>query len=397
MAIRYRLPGHFLRYRLTPQLFTALVDAKAGVQSVSGLPYQKSWLEPLRELELKNEVAGTTMIEGATFAGDELDAALGRQTAAEMATRSQKQAISAKRAYRWIEGAAADFPADRAILEIHRLMVTGCDDDHCAPGQLRGEAQEVSFGRPPHGGARGGAETREAFEALVGAVNTSFREADPLLQALAIHYHLGAIHPFQDGNGRTARGAEAFFLRRAGFATHGLVGLSNYYYEERQRYLEVLAETGAAGDDLTDFLVFGLRGIARQCARIRAIILKENKIALFKNMMHRVYNKHRSKKKRFLNDRQLLILELLLETPAQGVSHHDGLWRQVRPAYSTLKNRGPALARDIDGLVVLGTLTFSSMGFDINLDWPQEMTESDFGKAILERPARMAIPKIPLI
>lgn len=396
MAIRYSRPGQFLRYRLNQELFTALVDAKAGVEALLGLPYQKSWMEPLRELELKNEVAGTTMIEGATFAGDELDAALDRQTPAEMATRSQKQAISAKKAYGWVEGAPTDFPAEQAILEIHRLMVTGCDDDHCAPGQLRGEAQEVTFGRPPRGGAKGGSETREAFKALVSAANGAFREADPLLQALAIHYHLGAIHPFQDGNGRTARGAEAFFLRRAGFATHGLIGLSNYYYEERQRYLEVLAETAANDDDLTDFFVFGLRGIARQCARMRAIILGESKIVFFKNMMHRVYNKHRRKKKRFLNDRQLLILELLLENPERVIGPQDGFfWRLVRPAYSNLKNRGRAMARDTAGLVALGALGFSSMGLSLNLDWPQDMTESDFGKTILERPPRSA-PKIPL-
>ena len=46
MAIRYHLPELFLKYRLTEDLFTALVNAKAGIESLQGLPYQKSWMKP---------------------------------------------------------------------------------------------------------------------------------------------------------------------------------------------------------------------------------------------------------------------------------------------------------------------------------------------------------------
>ena len=387
MVVRYRQPKHFLQFDLTTELFQALVNAKAGVQSLQALPYQKSWMEPLREMELKNEVAGTSMIEGATFTVEELDAAFRGETAEEVASRSIRQVISAKRAYQWIEQSPLDLPVDQAILEIHRQMVTGCDDDHCTPGALREKDQNVTFGRPPHRGSTGGAETTKAFNALVDAASTYYLGFDPLLQALAIHYHLGAIHPFQDGNGRTARGVEAYFLKRAGYSTHGFIGLSNYYYEERYRYLEVMAHTQQKEGNLTEYFVFALRGVAQQCERIRAVILKENKIVLFKNMMHRLYRKYESKRRKVLNDRQIVMLEFLLDRANQNCNGSIFI-TYVGPMYKGLKSGRRATIRDLEGLLKLGAVIVDNGIIWANLDWPQRMTDTEFGQMILEKPSK---------
>ena len=42
------------------------------------------------------------------------------------------------------------------------------------------------------------------------------------------------MHPFDDGNGRTARALEAFMLRQAGVNDMVMVSLSNYYYEHKE-------------------------------------------------------------------------------------------------------------------------------------------------------------------
>lgn len=396
MVIKYIPPRSFLHYDLTQDLFDALVNAKAGVEALRALPYQKNWMEPLREMELKNEVAGTSMIEGATFTAGELDDAFRGETPEDAQTRSQRQLMAAKRAYQWIESAPKDMPVERAILEIHRLMVTGCDDDHCEPGVMRGKDQNVTFGRPPHRGAGGGKETEQAFQGLVKAAETYFGEIDPLLQALAFHYHLAAIHPFQDGNGRCARGVEAYFLRRAGYATHGFIGLSNYYYEERVEYLRVLAETRGKEGNLTDFFVFSLKGIALQCARIRNVIFRQNKIVLFKNMMHRVYRKFETPRRRHISERQIKILEFLLDQ-TDGRAEFTKIYNEIFYIYHGLKKDLNAFVRDLMSLESLKTITVGKgdkdMQLSVNLDWPQFMTDSEFGRKILEKPSASEIPK----
>ena len=50
------------------------------------------------------------------------------------------------------------------------------------------------------------------------------------------------MHPFLDGNGRTARALEALMLQRAGLRDTAFVAMSNDYYEEKQGFLSILAE-----------------------------------------------------------------------------------------------------------------------------------------------------------
>ena len=104
-----------------------------------------------------------------------------------------------------------------------------------------------------------------ALRQLCQAARTIFRDHDPLIQALALHYHFAAMHPFLDGNGRTARALEALMLQRVGLRDTLFIAMSNYYYEEKAGYLNALAETRALSHDLTPFLKFALKGIEKQC------------------------------------------------------------------------------------------------------------------------------------
>ena len=154
-------------------------------------------------------------------------------------------------AYRWIEKLPHDRPINEDLIrEIHGRIVTGCDDDHCPPGQLRGGGQNVTFGRPRHRGVEGGSECSDAIQRLIREFDQEFHEHDPLVQALALHYHLGAMHPFHDGNGRTARALEALILRRAQLRGSLFVAMSNYYYDEKDAYLNCLSEVRRRNYDL---------------------------------------------------------------------------------------------------------------------------------------------------
>lgn len=385
MAIQYVQPQHWLMYDNTA-LIDELTDAKASVISLTLIPYQKTWAEHLQQIELKREVAGTSKIEGASFTERELDQALeDNENAIDSFTRSQRQARAAKRAYGWIADLPKDYPIDRElILNIHRLIVQDCDDDHCEPGALRGPDQNVTFGRPRHRGASGGKECQRAFDSLCNAVNHEFTDHDPFIQALALHYHLGAMHPFLDGNGRTARALEALMLRRARLKDDLFIAMSNYYYDEKEQYIEILAEVRKNNFVLTPFLKFGLRGISIQCRRLLEEIQVQVRKSLFRDVMGHMYRRLLSTRKRGLARRQLAILERLLETdnPIDHVVLYDLLYKE----YAALKGPGKAYIKDLNylsGLRAIFVEVYKQDKHDkflisARLDWATEITETEF-------------------
>lgn len=384
MAVRYELPETWVRHDPSA-IGTELLDAKTAIRTLVEMPFQREWVEKLQQVQLKIEVAGTSRIEGAEFTPAELDEATDlNRDAGELHTRSQRQARAAMEAYRWL----ATLPADRAIdgdvvREVHRRIVTGCDDDHCPPGRLRVRDQNVIFGIPPHRGCEGGERCEEAFDGLVRAVNHEFRDHDPLVQALALHYHLAAMHPFLDGNGRTARAMETMMLRRAGLRDNAFIAMSNYYYDEKAGYLTALSEAGARGHDLTPFLRFGLVGVRLQCDRLLVEITRNTRKALFRDTMYRLYGRLEGTRTRVLKERQLHILDLLLDRERIRAPE---IYELMRDQYGALAHRVKAFDRDLDKLSLLGAIEYKEMWVSIRLDWPERITESKFFETIKGMP-----------
>jgi Fic family protein len=377
----------------------ALVDAKSALNSLTTTPYQREWVQELQKIQLKMEVAGTSRIEGAEFTEGELDAALKpNATADELFTRSQRQAKSAVETYRWISHLPNDFPITSDLIrDVHRSIVVGCDDDHCPPGTLRRLDENVTFGVPRHRGCEGGHACQEALDQLVKALHREYQEHDPLIRALALHYHFAAMHPFLDGNGRTARALEALLLQRCGLKDTVFIAMSNYYYDEKSRYLQTLSSVEAPSHDLTEFLIFGLQGIARQCERLFREIKKHMQRALFRNMMYDLFNRLQSTRKRLIQDRQIELLKLLL--PIEGMDWFKFTTVSLK-YYEGLNSPTKALRRDVLGLMNLGAIRIEKVAENqwnvlVRLEWPSEITESEFFEKIKHMPRGKTFPFLP--
>jgi cell filamentation protein, protein adenylyltransferase len=389
-VIHYEIPKRWIQYDPL-NILNELTNAKAAVISLTTIPYQREWAKELEQIQLKREVAGTSKIEGADFTDRELDAAL-RENPEELHTRSQRQAHAAVQTYRWITTLEDDRPINIELMkEIHRRIVIGADDDHCEPGAIRGIDHNVTFGVPRHRGCNGGPDCQCAFEDLMHAVATEFRAHDTLVQALALHYHFAAMHPFQDGNGRTARAVEALMLQRAGLRDSLFIAMSNFYYDEKNEYLAALSAVRAANYDLTPFIKFGLRGIAIQCQRLFREIRAHVSKALFRNVMFDMFGRLESKRKRVIQERQIELLKLFLKNESMELSQ---VMKEATPHYKDLKDAPKAIIRDLNSLLHFKALELRISGegerkrydLTIRLDWATEITETVFYERVRSLP-----------
>jgi Fic family protein len=372
---RYALPNRWILYN-PAGIFDQLVEAKAAAGILNQMPYLSQWIKEVHEEQLRLEAAGTSRIEGAEFSQREEDEALAPQSAMRTdLTRSQRQLQAADATYRWLRLQPSDRVVNAEfIMEVHRHLVTGCDDDHCEPGALRAAGWNVNFGAPLCRGADGGEECRSTFGALCEAIAGEFLQHDGIIQAAAAHYHIGAMHPFGDGNGRTARALEAFMVRRAGVSTLVMVSLSNYYHEHKEEYLAALSESRRLGHDLTPFLRFALIAIASRCKAVAEQIAVNHKRVLYRQFAASLFGQLRSPRRRVLAFRQLQILEHLLDVePADLLD----LLARTEANYGELKFAGRAQIRDLLGLLNLNAITLDGRHVAVNLDWPQQFSESE--------------------
>ena len=123
---------------------------------------------------------------------------------------------------------------------------------------------------------------------------------DPIIRAALAHCHIGLIHPFSDGNGRTSRIIEAMLLQSSGIKYVPMM-LSNYYYQNSDDYYWSFSKCiNNKENDVTQFLKFVLVGLIQSLKEIketitfhiRVLTLKDyfNFLQREKNITHRQYN-----------------------------------------------------------------------------------------------------------
>ncbi|MBI3127692.1 MAG: Fic family protein [Candidatus Tectomicrobia bacterium] len=85
-----------------------------------------------------------------------------------------------------------------------------------------------------------------------------------LIKAVVAHLYLVWIHPFGDGNGRTARLLEVKFLLEAGVPSVAAHLLSNHYNQTRMEYYRQLDRASGSGGDIIPFIEYAIQGFVDQ-------------------------------------------------------------------------------------------------------------------------------------
>jgi Fic family protein len=237
----------------------------------SQLPVDPTHADWLRRRAWVRTIHGTTRIEGNTLSDIEVDELLSGSTGRNLPRREALEIHGTRQALALVDDLAprVDVPLDeRLIREIHRRVLDG-QSPLLTPGEYRrgenrvggGAAGEIVFTNPPSG------DVPELMRALSGwLIDPGASESPPVAAALA-HLEFVAIHPFNDGNGRTARAISRMLLLRGDYGLDGLVSLDAYLDGDRRDYFAAIraaiGESYAPPYDATPFVIYFVRSIIR--------------------------------------------------------------------------------------------------------------------------------------
>lgn len=150
-------------------------------------------------------------------------------------------------------------------------------------GQLRQEpvfvnnpkTRETAYLPPDH------SDAPKLMNELFNYIENQKNLVDPLILAGIFHRQFVIIHPFIDGNGRTARLSTKVLLAKMGLNTFNLFSFENYYNKNVSKYFQ---EVGLLGNyyeikdqiDFTSWLEYFTDGIIDELLRVNKELIKEN-------------------------------------------------------------------------------------------------------------------------
>lgn len=258
---------YHLNMRLASSVNAALDERR---RLFANLPVDPLYLGWLRRRAWVRTIHGTTRIEGNTLSDIEVDELLSGGAGVNLPRRDALEILGTREALSFVDEIAPDrsiLPGEPVVREIHRRVLAG-QSPLLTPGEYRrGENRivepsgETIFTTPPLSDVGG------LMRTFGGWLSGPATKLPPPTAAALAHLELVAIHPFNDGNGRTARALGRLFLVRGGYALDGLVSLDAYLDQNRDPYFAAI--TAAIGRsyappyDATPFVTFFIESITQ--------------------------------------------------------------------------------------------------------------------------------------
>ena len=246
-----------------------LGEARSKCEHLAGAPLKPRVAKRLWEVALVKGAQATTAIEGNTLTQDQVKGILRGTFSAPVSRAYQEREVrnmldTLNEIAEQVMSGQQTIITRESICELNRRVLDGTEyESHVEPGALRHYPVGVA-------GYRGApAEDCEyLLERLAGWLQSAtFRSDDPeirfalaVVSAIYAHLYMAWLHPFGDGNGRTARLLEFLILARCAMvplpAAHLL---SNHYNLTRDQYYRELARSSSKADT-SGFLVYAIQG-----------------------------------------------------------------------------------------------------------------------------------------
>jgi Fic family protein len=180
--------------------------------------------------------------------------------------RSERMIVNNYRALQFMRDEMGETLSPESILELHRIVTEGTLSDPSAAGRLQrpGEPRVAVFdqdgGDPIH--IPPPAEQLPHRMQLLCDFANEDEEAEPfvhpVVRAILLHFWLAYDHPFEDGNGRTARILFFWLMHVRGYWLAEYLPISRLIRKAPAQYARAFMETETDGGDTTYFLIHQL-------------------------------------------------------------------------------------------------------------------------------------------
>lgn len=262
------------------RLLRLLTEAKVLYATVIDLPILPSLASVLEEELVRRSIFGTAALEGNPLTEDEVGDIIFKPDSIKTKRRAEKEIQNLGVVYDFVAGFQAldsvEEVTESTIKQIHKLVTRGIEHESNIPGKYRNKV--VKVGDVEHGGVytppKCLPDIKMLMKEYISWINSKeILQLGPTKRAALAHYHLGLIHPFGDGNGRTARLVEALLLRLAGIK-YVPVMLSNFYYKNIDDYFWAFSNARKnKKHDVTPFVEFVFRGVVDSLNEIKQRVI----------------------------------------------------------------------------------------------------------------------------
>ncbi len=258
-------------YEINSNIAKSLMRIEAAKQKVFFLPVNPTVLASLRETAKLYTTHYSTMIEGNRLSAEQIKEVITLNGHFPGRERDEREVRGYYASLAQLEQYAAQHhPITEDIIKaLHALVMsdgrTKAEPTPYRDGQnvIRNGATGAIVYLPP--------EAKDV-PALMGDLVSWIAESKdipvPIVAAIA-HYQFATIHPYYDGNGRTARLLTTLILHVAGYGLKGLYSLEEYYAKNLSAYYRAISVgpshnyyLGRAESDITGWVEYFIEGMA---------------------------------------------------------------------------------------------------------------------------------------
>jgi Fic family protein len=251
-------------------MWMMLGECQSKCEHLARVPLRPDVSEALDKMYIAKGVLATTAIEGNTLTEEEVEKFLSGELKLPPSREYLGQEITniadeCNRIVALVEKGAQPILDRARIEELNKQVLNELTlADGVKAGEVRRHEVGVALykGAPPE-------DCIFLLEELCKWLNSTEQFGDPfnprklvyaLIKAILAHLYLAWIHPFGDGNGRTARLVEYQILISSGIPAPAAHLLSNHYNLTRTEYYRQLHYASKSGGDVLPFIEYAIQG-----------------------------------------------------------------------------------------------------------------------------------------
>lgn len=271
------------QYKLTNKIvqkLTAIAEAKAVIENAKLLPSSEV---KLRRQALVRMTHNSTAIEGNQLNLREVAAVMNNKIV-RASDRDIYEVKNYLKAMKFIEKIVKkkESVSEKNILIIHKLVcaktLPAKESGHYRTGPIYVVNQRVGFQSEVKYTGPAATQVPSLMKNFIQWLNQGQKNnINPVIMAGLAHAEIAAIHPFNDGNGRTARAVATLLLYRLGYDFRHLFALEDYYNKNRANYYQAIhlgKNYNERQTDMTTWLEYFVKGFAYEIENVKFEVLR---------------------------------------------------------------------------------------------------------------------------